>query len=410
MKIWLVQIGEPLPIDDQGQARLFRTGILAEVLLSRGHKVLWWTADFYHQKKRVRFGQDKELTLDNGLELQLISGLPYKKNISFKRILNHVQLGCKFSRLLEKRPAPDLVLASYPAIELAWAAVRYGRYQGIPVVLDVRDLWPDIFLDFFPGRTKWLARFLLGPYFWLARQTFAQAAGITGITDEFVRFGLSYARRSWSDRDRTFPMAYQPLKWDDQAIQGAKEWWSSQGVGPGQFIVCFLGTFTSQRDLKTVIAAAHLVGDPEIRFVLCGQGDQLPELRDLAGADSRIVFPGWVDGPRICALLEMADLGLAPYVPSANFLQNIPNKPVEYWSFGLPVLSSIQGKLGKALEEYGCGLVYEGAEDLAAKVVELKNNPGVCQEMSVQAKGLFAEKYDARQVYKEFARYLEGLV
>ena len=47
-------------------------------------------------------------------------------------------------------PRPDLILCSYPTIELSVEAVRYGRTHGIPVVLDVRDLWPDIVLDLLP--------------------------------------------------------------------------------------------------------------------------------------------------------------------------------------------------------------------------------------------------------------------
>ena len=51
MKIWLVQIGEPLPIDEKGKERLFRTGILAKMMAEQGHKVTWWATDYSHQKK-----------------------------------------------------------------------------------------------------------------------------------------------------------------------------------------------------------------------------------------------------------------------------------------------------------------------------------------------------------------------
>ena len=38
MRVWLVTIGEPLPIDGTNE-RLCRTGILANMLVKRGHKV-----------------------------------------------------------------------------------------------------------------------------------------------------------------------------------------------------------------------------------------------------------------------------------------------------------------------------------------------------------------------------------
>ena len=55
MRIWLVQRAESTPHDDNGNRRLLRIGILAEIMQSLGHEVVWWTSAFDHVGKRKRY-------------------------------------------------------------------------------------------------------------------------------------------------------------------------------------------------------------------------------------------------------------------------------------------------------------------------------------------------------------------
>jgi hypothetical protein len=48
MRVWLITVGgEPLPIDGTNE-RLRRTGILANTIIKRKHKIIWWTSTFDH--------------------------------------------------------------------------------------------------------------------------------------------------------------------------------------------------------------------------------------------------------------------------------------------------------------------------------------------------------------------------
>ena len=48
MNIWLVTIGEPIPVEDN-KLRLHRTGILFESLYSsKKNNVTWWTSNYNH--------------------------------------------------------------------------------------------------------------------------------------------------------------------------------------------------------------------------------------------------------------------------------------------------------------------------------------------------------------------------
>ena len=46
LNIWLLQIGEVLPLDVD--ARMIRTAYLADELVKRGNNILWWASAFDH--------------------------------------------------------------------------------------------------------------------------------------------------------------------------------------------------------------------------------------------------------------------------------------------------------------------------------------------------------------------------
>ena len=60
MEIWIIQTGEPLHCDDDN-SRPMRAMNLANFMIERGHKVVIWSSDFYHQKGKHRFNEDKTL-------------------------------------------------------------------------------------------------------------------------------------------------------------------------------------------------------------------------------------------------------------------------------------------------------------------------------------------------------------
>ena len=159
MNVWLVVISEPLP-SDAGATRLLRMGQLRECLLSRGHTVTFWTSTFDHVSKTHRAKETRVDKQGAGSVEVLLHGRAYKKHVSISRIINHIQVARAFSKKSCALSAPDVILVSFPSLELALSVVNFGRNMNIPVVVDIRDLWPDIFFDLAPESLRWLATIL----------------------------------------------------------------------------------------------------------------------------------------------------------------------------------------------------------------------------------------------------------
>lgn len=415
MRAWLITVGEPLPLPGRPEARLLRTGLVARELKKRGHEVLWWTSTFDHWAKNHHFPEDRRIEIQPGYELYLLKGTGYRRNLSPGRLLDHFLIGRKFGKLAPKETRPQIILCSLPTLELSEAAVDFGRQHGVPVVIDVRDQWPDIFLEEIPPWAAPLGRFLLTPLFRKANSACSRAAAVIGHTPAMVRWGLEKGRRPAGPWDRDFPHGYSLLSPPAEEMESAAGFWRGLGLtgGRGEFVVCFFGTFGKRFDIETALKAAEIIAGSEagFKFVFCGQGDRLPEYRKAAEALPNVFFPGWVEAAAIRRLMELSRAGLAPYLPGPSFEGSIPNKVIEYLSEGLPVVSCLDGLTRKMIEETGCGLYYPpgDAAALAENLLDLARDSSLRRKKSEAAWMIFQKAFTAEAVYSDLVDMLEQI-
>jgi glycosyltransferase involved in cell wall biosynthesis len=270
-------------------------------------------------------------------------------------------------------------------------------------------------IDLAPKPLRGAARLAMS---WMTRDlqyATRRADAILGVTDEFVQWGLHAAEREASDSDRAFAMAYAARMPAAADLARADEWWDARGISAaeGRFIVCFFGTLGWMFDFDTVLAAATRLASaaPEVTFVICGAGERLEALRQRAAGLRNVVLPGRVGAAEVHSLMRRASAGLAPYRPFRNFHDNLPNKPVEYLSAGLPVVATRLGVLARLLADHQCGLSYDHGDDcgLADAIQTLSRNAPVQSAMAQRAEALYREEFVAERVYDRMAVHLETL-
>ena len=333
-RIWLITIGEPIPLNNFCQDRLFRTGNFANYLARHDHEVIWWTSTFDHFRKVHLFTSDTDVKINDCLTIKLLHGCGYQSNLSFKRIIDHWYIAKKFQKKTTKCNLPDVILAAFPTIELSIAATQYGKNKRVPVVLDMRDMWPDIFIDLVPKPFRKISTIIALPLFKRAKRACSQATAITGITESFVEWGVNKAGRSLSHMDRAFPLGYISYTPNCEDIQEAEKYWDEKGVTADkfEFVACFFGTFGRQLDLKTVIASAHKLNQihKSNLFVLCGTGDRIEYYKNISSQLPNVFFAGQINAAQIFTLMRRASVGLDPLPDRYDFLATINNKAIEY--------------------------------------------------------------------------------
>jgi glycosyltransferase involved in cell wall biosynthesis len=270
-------------------------------------------------------------------------------------------------------------------------------------------------MKFSPDWFKPAWRLMLWPWYRMARRACAGATAITGPTDPYVDWAIANAGRRRTPRDVAFPFGYSSAAPDSAAAEAAERKWDDLGIGryPDEFVICFFGSMGRNFEIEMVIEAARRLQTNRrpFKFVLCGAGDDLERYRAQAAGCDNVLFPGWVNEPDIWTLMRRSAVGLAPYRPTFTMCRNLTNKPIEYWSAGLPVISSLKGVLEQALAENNCGLTYEygDVDGLVDILTELCDSPERLRTMSENARRLYLEKYTADEVYDGMVRYIEQI-
>jgi len=412
MRIWIVTVGEPSPVDGVA-VRLHRAGLLSRYMHQRGHEVVSFNGTIEHSARRQRFEETTVTKGDDGMAQVFLHGRIYQRNISPARIGNNRDVGKSFTAVSAKLEKPDVIVCSYPPIELAYAVSKYAKANNIPYVLDLRDMWPDIIADVAPKLLRPLARLAMFRWFSQARTASRLATGLVGISRPFLDWGLGMAKRKAGVNDRVFHLANDPDAAAPDELAKAEAFWDAAGVTPDKFILLFSGMYSARHDFETVINGAHLLPDDlkaNIRIVFCGKGEAEEKMKAAANSAPYIVFAGWRNLADIQTLCKRAKGGLLPYPSTQDFMISYPNKVGEYLSAGLPIITSLKGEITKLIGDENCGVLYtEGdAKSFANAVMQLIRTPDSLKVMSNAAFGVYARAFNPKQIYADYAAYIEG--
>ncbi|MGN1270366.1 MAG: glycosyltransferase family 4 protein [Clostridia bacterium] len=406
MRIWLVKIGEPLPVAENS-TRLLRTGMMAEKLNERKHEIVWISSTFDHFIKKQLYDKDTYVKVNDNYTLNLLHGITYKKNISIMRILNHRTIAKKFKKNSKKMAKPDLIYVSFPTIELAWEAVKYGKKNNVPVIVDIRDLWPDTFKHNLPK----LVGIFSAPYIAImnfkTKKIMKNAFAINAVSEDVLNWGLNKGDRVRKKTDRYFYIGYDKQKNEQLEFKSG----IVNSIDKNKFNISFFATINNQFDYDKIIQLAQELEkkDEDIIINICGDGPQMDKLKRKSEELKNINLLGWVEKNKLQYILMNSKIGLAPYKNTFDFQMGVSNKFAEYISYGLPIMLTSEGYMKKLLEENNCGLSTQDMGQMADFIVELKNNPEKYGKMSSNAMHLYKERFVAEKIYQELVNYLEKI-
>ena len=399
MKVLLLQTGEPMFDDDN--YRPMRGMNLARSLASRGHEVTIYTSDFYHQKMTHRRGQTHKKTVDENITLHFFHSPGYKASIGVGRLADHLILGLTmFWHLLRSdRTKYDVVFIGFPPIETAFFCSLVLRARRIPYLLDVKDLWPELFWAGRTGLKKQVIKLAAIPFRIMAANAKSGAACLVTMSDGFAR---RLAKEIGNGKD----VFIAPLTSEETAAASARD---SGTSSDGPFTICFIGAHMSVYDFGPVADAAMLCQQRglDCRFVIAGDGDYRDDIAALFDGAANVDFPGWVDQQQSHELVSQSSLALVPYKNLTNYTLNTPNKVVSNLQAGLPVASNTTGDIQMLLDREECGFFFETGEDLYNQIADLANNAQKLQKMSQNARAAYEKLFDFQTSYNKLVDKLE---
>lgn len=408
MRVAIVTIGEPLPFQGP-DTRLYRAGLLAEALVAAGHEVTWWTSAFNHFNRQFH-GEPAVRSMGPNYEIRLLKGRGYKRNISYRRYRDHLDLARELALALPSAPVPDVIFCSIPVAEHAKVMQDFAIPRGIPTVLDARDMWPDLFLDFVPLPMAPFAKLALSNMFRVTEEVFRDATSLIAHTSALLEWSLEYADREMRGGDRVFPFGYKSTMPDEASLVAARAKWDERGVHAGVPRIVFTGQPNNQIDFTQTWEVARQF--PQLQVVICGSSEDQTILSRMAGGLPNVMLSGWVGMAELRTLLERTTAGLMPYVPKYRFMCAMPNKANEYLANSLPIIWSIEyGELADTIRNHDCGGIYDPATpgSLAKVVGDMLESPGEWRAKGQRGHAVFESSLRAEVIYPQLVDFLEEL-
>lgn len=301
---------------------------------------------------------------------------------------------------------PDVVVVSSPtffSILSAWALARWHRAR---LVVEVRDLWPAIFVELGVLTNRAVIRALEAIEMAAYRAADAVVVVSEGFRDNLVRRGVPGAKVH-TIRNGADLAAFDVGEAEAAAAR------ASLGAGPGETVVLYAGTHGISHGLSAVVDAAAKVQGNSVRFVFVGEGAAKPALEEQVRAQgiTNVELLPAVARHEVPALLAAADVCLVPLRDVPLFASFIPSKMFECFAAGRAVVGAVRGEPAQILADAGAIVVEpEDATAIAGAVRELADDPERRQRMGEQARRYVASNFDRGVLADRYRQILRSVV
>jgi glycosyltransferase involved in cell wall biosynthesis len=300
----------------------------------------------------------------------------------------------------------DVLIASSPPYFPLPAGLLLRWLWDTPLVLELRDLWPEYLVEMGALKSGLLERAVLA----IDRAMLSRAAHLVTVTEplrrRLIEKGIVPERvtviSNGVDPERYFPAEDPP---PSPALVPAN----------GTLLVGYLGNFGAGQGLEVVLDAARRIaaaGEP-VRFVLAGDGTMLGRIQESA---ARLELPnlevlGAIPKEQTRAFYNNCDVCLVPLASLPIFSAALPTKLFEIMACGRPVVASASGLVPEALAESGAGWAVppgDGAA-LAQALVRLGRLPA-SERLAMGARGVryVAERFHRGVLADRYLRILRA--
>ncbi|MCU7722692.1 glycosyltransferase family 4 protein [Actinoplanes sp. KI2] len=380
-----------------GMAGGTRSYEFARRLVERGHEVHVITGDPAADRARI--------STESGIVVHWLP-VPYDNAMSYGRRLWSFLGFVRRSTAEAGRLRHDLVFATSTPLTVAIPGAYAARRRRVPMVLEVRDVWPELPIAIGALRSpvsRWAAHRLEAWAYRRSAHVIALSPGMAAsIRRRFPRVPVTVVPNS-SDRS-LFAGA------DDAGadLRRATPWLQDRPL------VLYAGTLGLANGVDYLVRMAARLADtdPEIRIAIIGDGKMRDGLREQAAElgvlEKNLFLLGSVSKAEVVAFFGACDLATSMFINLPELGNNSPNKVFDAFAAGRPVAVNHGGWIAELLAASGAGVVLppDDPGGAAAAVSAFLRDPAAVAAARAAASELARDRFDRDLLFEDFERVL----
>ncbi len=301
----------------------------------------------------------------------------------------------------------DVIIATSPQFFTLISGFFISKIKKIPLVLEIRDLWPESIVSVGVMKEK---SFLITFLKKIAISLYNQSELIVCVTNSFkndlIKKGVN------ENKIKVIPNGFEidkSLKPSESINKVLRRY----GINNDKFIISFTGTIGMAHGLEIILDAASQVSDDIIFFVI-GEGARKKILIDKTKKRSinNIFFIDHLEWQEIVNINQIIDVHLVHLIKNDEFKKVIPSKVFESMALKKPIIMGVDGESRKILDDAECSINIEpeNANDLVKAIYYFKNNPEEIDRKGIKGFNYMLKNFSREILANKMIENIKSLV
>ena len=322
-----------------------------------------------------------------------------QKHSKFRRVISFFLFSLISSLLALRYKDFDVVFASSTPLTIAIPAIIYSKFRKVPMVFEVRDIWPEAPVALGYLKNKMVIRVAEK----LELKAYKQAESIITLSK-----GMKKKIEKKTDK-KVFLITNgvdDDFFTDKECVRKDEK-----------IYIVYAGSCGFNNAIDIVVGVANRIirtpgMEDKVSIKIIGDGPALEKYHDTI--DSRIEVPGRMPKKQVISELLCSDIALYPQkkIDNSDIKKDaLPNKFFDYIGAGLAIVASIEssGEAAELIKKYNCGMVSEpeSIEDMYNNALLLIHDSDLRKKISDNSKRL-AQNYRRSRHAEEYRAILEN--
>ena len=289
----------------------------------------------------------------------------------------------------------DLVLINQLSpVMVSWAGITYAKIHNVPCIMYCYDLWPDSLAAGGIGKNNIIFKY----FYKVSNKCYKSVDKILVTSKLFIDYFKNYHNIS-EDKIKYLPQYCEDLFSKIESNEKKDD----------TINYVFAGNVGKMQSVETIIEAAKLVENTNIKIHIVGDGSNLEACKKIAENNklNNVIFYGKRPLEDMPQFYSLADAMIVTLSKNDVISNTLPGKVQSYMCAGKPIIGCIDGEAQIIIKEANCGLCCEAenSEKLSEIFKEMINLDR--EQLGYNSKKYYEENFTKELFFEKLIKELK---